>query len=345
MRKRGAAAVLMAIFVATLGLPTPARAAEPTVDLSMNLGGPGEVLVGETAEYRLTAGLTEAPADLSSVRAVLTLPDGVTFESAKPDAGGPCTAAASTVTCVAVKKEDNFDAFVWYVTVRFAADLALGERLRFTAVASSDGTEATPIDNTSTFETGVVHLADLGLTAIPPTGKITLGQPVKYTLIVTNHGPGVVRHFALHEGFDSHWYSGGTVEGAEKGECFGDPGMMICDVSTELQPGEEVRLVHNLPTSTDDTVLDLTQSVSVSFYEYAGDKNKANDTLEIPLEFAAKASSSPSASPSPSATTTPEAETPTLPITGPATPLVGLTGLLLLLTGAGIVLATRRRRT
>ncbi|MEV6299162.1 hypothetical protein AB0M02_07135 [Actinoplanes sp. NPDC051861] len=339
MTIRGTAAALMTFIALIVGLAAPAQAAAPPADLSINLSGPSQVMAGGTGEFRMHVGLAEPPADLTTIRAVLTLPAGVAFESATPGEGGPCTAAGSTVTCAAEKKDETLDAFVWHVTVRFAADIALGDQRRLTAVASSADTEATPANNTQSVDTEVVHRADLGVTAIPPTGKITLGQPVKYTLVVRNHGPGVVQHFALQESFDSHWYRGGDVLGTDAQECFADPGMMICDLARELRPDEEIRLEHVLPTSAEDTVTDLQQAVRVSLFQYAGDTNPANDEVEVPLEFTAKPGT---ASPSPSATTGP-GDDPTLPITGPGALPIGLAGLLLLLLGTGAVLATRRR--
>jgi hypothetical protein len=331
MTKRSVLIALIALFVSAAGFATPAQAAEADVDLSVNLIGPGEAVAGQTADYKLYVSPIEPPADLTAIRAVLTLPAGATFESAAPDGGGPCTAAGATVTCATDQPTGSVDTISWTVTVKIAADLPVGERLRFSMVASAEGTDS----RTATFDSHVVHVADLGITAIPPAGKVTFGQPVKYTLVIRNNGPGAVRHFALHESFDDGWYGGGTVTGFGDGECFTDPGRLVCDVVTDLQPGKEVRLEHTLPTQVDEEVRGLKQKIWVEIYPYAGDTDKSNDTVTFGFSFAARSSGSPSVSPSPT--------TPTLPITGPGdAPSIGLIGLLFLLAGGVTVAATRR---
>ncbi len=174
--------ILTMACLAVLGA-APAFAADP-VDLKMYLNGPAEVAIGQSGVYSLQVGGQGRP-DPASTRVVLTLPAGLTWESAEPGAigcatgpglpacsrnSGPCRpdAARRVVTCAVDHPED--DLYSYTATVRFTSTLSPGARPSITASVTAANDGGDPADNTTTVATTAIAGSDLSVTAIPPAG-------------------------------------------------------------------------------------------------------------------------------------------------------------------------------
>jgi len=302
---------VLAALIAAAGAalaPAPARAEPlPPVDLLALLTAPDEAAPGGTALYwiNMTSNTRVVP---TNPRLVLTLPAGVTYRSTDPGDSGPCTAnpAGSVVTCTVDRPADIPEGrHLQRITAAVDADVPEGTVLTATLTVESDNPELVPADNTKSDSFTAYLPSDLKLTVIPPGRPVVPGQPVRYTIVARNQGPGTIGHFAVAEGFEG-WYIGGdvTTGGAD---CFTDPGRLVCDLDGPLAPGAELRLEHVLPTRATDDLWGLRTTVGVQTYGPINDTNPANNTLSFSFRFAAKpgGSPSPSASASPSVSASP----------------------------------------
>ncbi|MBM2614921.1 hypothetical protein JIG36_05030 [Actinoplanes sp. LDG1-06] len=324
-------AVVMALLLA--GGAGLAAAPEALV-----LTGPERVLIGHSAVFTLQA-------SAGTAEVVLTLPDGVTYESAEPGAvktgaggrnSGPCTVEGPVVTCTVDHPEDELPS--WTATVRFADDLTPGRPLTLTATAG---------ELTRTVETIPVRGADLAVSAEAPTAVITPGEPLTYTVVVRNLGPDPVAGFTLWEWFDGGWYRGVTVD-HEDAQCESDPGQFNCRITRELPAGAEIRLDHVMPTVADDKTYGRSGIVELEVNDDPAPLDPSNDKVTFPVKFAPK----PTPSPTPTTTTPAPGDGEGgggggdggLPITGPATGPLVLTGVAFVLLGVAALGFTRRRR-
>jgi uncharacterized repeat protein (TIGR01451 family)/fimbrial isopeptide formation D2 family protein len=154
----------------------------PAADLTITKSAPAKVGPDGTLTYALHVE-NHGPSIAHKVKVTDPLPAGVDFVSA--DEG--CAAAGTTVTCEVLGGElavgDTAD-FKVTVHVPFAlADQAL---VNTATVAGEEG-DPHPEDNTSTVTTTVGPAADLAITKT--MGKAQAGQPLIYTLAVTDKGP------------------------------------------------------------------------------------------------------------------------------------------------------------
>ena len=142
------------------------------------------VTAGELLTYTLVA-VNYGPSSANDVTVVDTLPAGVTMV----DAGG-CVASEPTVTC-------DLGALVagarvtLTLVVQTASALLPGASLGNRAVVSASTPDPDLANNVATVDTSVVALADFAITKqqTAPTGTVSAGQLVTYTVTITNHGP------------------------------------------------------------------------------------------------------------------------------------------------------------
>ncbi|MEU7902728.1 LPXTG cell wall anchor domain-containing protein [Actinoplanes sp. NPDC049118] len=315
-------AILLLIVGATIGLgPAPAWAAP--IDLKMTLTGPTTVTAGGVVAYRMRVEAGSAP-DAASIRAWMYLPSGVTFLPAAwhEDESGPCVDGSCTV-----KRPEHIarGVFEWTVTLQFDT-MPDGTRLGLRATAESAGEEATPADNLDELDVTLVEADDVGLTAVPPAGPVTAGEPVTFDVIAKNLGRRQISRIALAYSELGPWFTGGSLD-VEGSECMSDPGQMRCSLPANLKPGEELRIKNIFPTHANDETWGTRGTVRI---------RSTNSDITVKFRFA----------PKPGSTTSPPAPGTGggLPVTGTATTPLALGGIVLLLAGTGALWATRRRR-
>ena len=138
---------------------------------------------GDPLTYTLT--ITNAgPSDATSVTVVDTLPSAVTFVSSNP----PCNLAGATLTCALGELAAGGNATVTIdVTVN---DDATGVLVN-TATVSGDETDPNPANNSASQPTGIEFTpeTDLGITKTDSADPVSPGDPLTYTLTITNAGP------------------------------------------------------------------------------------------------------------------------------------------------------------
>jgi len=143
------------------------------------------VTAGENLGYTISvanAGLSDDPA---TVTVADTLPAGVSFVSAG-GAGWTCGEAAGVVTCtragLAVGPAPNIDVVV-------LVEPETRGTLVNTVSVSSPTTDPNPANDTATESTTVAAETDLALTKTGSASPLPPGQPLVYTMTVTNTGP------------------------------------------------------------------------------------------------------------------------------------------------------------
>lgn len=162
-------------------------------DLDVHLtDAPDPVAAGTQLTYQVQAHNHGSPNTAHAATVALTLPAEVSFASA---AAG-CTLDAVVVTCRLGDLAPGASGSA-SVTVNVPADLVYRNGgpadLTARAIASHDGTDYNPVDNTVTAVTRVVAVADVQVTAATATGprEVLIGSPASMSLDVTiaNAGP------------------------------------------------------------------------------------------------------------------------------------------------------------
>ena len=142
-------------------------------------------LVGDLFTYTLTI-TNYGPSSATSVTLTDMLPLSVTLDAAIPSQGTSCNESGGVVTCALGTLGFNETATV---TITVIVDpLARGGITNAVEVASAE-TDPDTYDNEDIEETGVYAEADLAVIKTGSSGGVAAGQPLTYTVTVTNIGP------------------------------------------------------------------------------------------------------------------------------------------------------------
>jgi hypothetical protein len=355
-------AVLIALLAAGVVGPAAATAWAAPGDMQLTISGPDQIAIGQSRSvYTLTA-VPQVTIDPASVRVVLTLPAGVTYVSAEPQASGcadrpgdtgcnagPCLTdtARTVVTCTVSKAAEVYR---YTATVAVASTVPVGAVLPISATVTFGDGETTTAQTTATAVLG----ADLGAEVIGPERPVRPGRPVEYTVVVHNYGPATVTAFAVFGSYDLSWFIGGSAAG---GECFSDVGLMTCDFVTTLRPGAERRLTFTMPTLADAALWGTSSRVAVHVNDQPLPESvdETNNRAAFTFSFArrphhpATTPATPTSSPSSSPAggngngNGNGGDEPGLPITGAAPAPLVASGIVLLLLGTAAIRLTGRR--
>ncbi|MFN8422541.1 MAG: hypothetical protein U0470_03840 [Anaerolineae bacterium] len=162
--------------------PTAIRAlADLRLDKSVD---PPTLLAGDTVHYTIAV-TNDGPSDAQAVSVVDLLPAGFTFLH---DTDSCAEAPAGTLTCtlgtLAAGASTSFDVYA-RVNVNTAPGVYTNR-----AAASSTTSDPDPSDNVDTVDVSVVASADLRITKTAvPSGPVSAGAPIRYTIYVDNLGP------------------------------------------------------------------------------------------------------------------------------------------------------------
>jgi large repetitive protein len=155
----------------------------PAADLTIEKTAPATVEPDGSLTYSLHVE-NHGPSVAHKVKVADPLPAGVDFVSASEG----CAAAGTTVTCDVPGELAVGDAADFQVTVHVPFALG-GQALTNTATVGAEEGDPHPEDDSSTVSTTVGPAADLAITKT--MGKAQAGEPLTYTLAVTNKGPSV----------------------------------------------------------------------------------------------------------------------------------------------------------
>lgn len=157
----------------------------PSADLAIiKTSCPTDTVVGSPVEYLITV-FNNGPSAATGVTVTDTLPSGVTVGDILPSQGS-CDLIGNTVSCDIGSLELNQIATISITItpntegpIQNTANVAIGE----------EETDPNPENNESSVTTNVGPSADISVTKVASSSEVILGQPLTYTITVTNNGP------------------------------------------------------------------------------------------------------------------------------------------------------------
>ena len=200
------------------------------------------------------------------------LSPNLSFGTATPSQGGPCTFTAGVLSCLLGPLANGATATI-AVTAALAANASGLSSVTNVATVNSATDDPNLTNNTATVVTPVVFSADVaaGITVTSPAGPVTPGNPVQLTLTATNHGPSTARGVTLTEDL-SPLQAASVVTGAG---CSIAGTVLTCVVGT-LAPGATFTAVVQATVPPDTTATSIPANDRVS--SGTPDSNPANDT-------------------------------------------------------------------
>jgi uncharacterized repeat protein (TIGR01451 family)/fimbrial isopeptide formation D2 family protein len=151
---------------------------------------PGDALVYTLTVHNL------GPSAAANVILTDALPAGVTFSGATDG----CTESGGVVRCVVGSL--SADATVVYtVAVTVDADVYPGASLENVAEVTTSTADPNPLNNRADADTAIIGAASFMIVKeqVEPTGAVTAGSLVTYTITFTNTGPGAARVVAVQD--------------------------------------------------------------------------------------------------------------------------------------------------
>jgi uncharacterized repeat protein (TIGR01451 family) len=241
-------------------------------DLSLTASAtPASVHTADRITYSLlvvNGGLQAA----QNVRLTDQLPAGTSFVSVAP--GSPACAVTSGVLGCSLGAMANSAQQTVTLVVAVGQGLA-GTTIADTAQVTSDTVDPNPANNTSTATTPVRAAADLQLTQTGPASALA-GNPLGYTLTVTNAGPDAAATVTLSDTLPADLTAPSFTTTA--GSCSIASGRLSCPLGTLAGGGTvTVTVAGTLSMSTAVTSISNTASVSSS----TDDLNPANNTASV----------------------------------------------------------------
>lgn len=249
-------------------------------DLSIIKTGPATAIAGTNVTYNLSV-TNGGPSPAANVVVRDAIPIGVTMVSVTPSAG-TCNAGVpgdpfQPTTCSLGPLAAGASASV-SVTVKVKPD-TLG-LLHNDARVTSDTFDPNLGNNLATVATSVTGSADLAVTKVSSPSPVLAGNPLTYTITVSNNGPSTATAVRITDSLTTGTTFVSGVDGNGSTVCaLIQPNTVICDLAT-MQPGttKTVLLTVKVAASVDPgTVLSNTVTVSSA----TPDPNLANNTSTV----------------------------------------------------------------
>jgi len=188
-----------ALALTLLALVTSASAQSASVAISGDINGGSPPIAGATTTYSLNIS-NEGPDDAANLQLMTSVPSGTTFNSLSAPPGWSCSTPPSggtgSITCSIASFPPGFVSFTLVINVPRAT--AQGTVITLNAAVAS--TTADPDANDNTLElTGTVEWqSQLALSKSAPPSAFA-GDPITYTLNVTNAGPSDAANVTLND--------------------------------------------------------------------------------------------------------------------------------------------------
>ena len=271
--------------LATLGSPVHRPGLPATIpvaaeaDLAITkTASPSPLAPGQSVSYVVTV-KNNGPNDAANVTVTDNLPPDLTFGSATPSQGAPCTFASGAVTCPMGTVANGATVTVG-ITASLAPDATGISSLTNAATVTSTTDDPNPANNSATAVTPVAVSADVaaGIAVSSPAGPVTPGNPVTLTLTATNNGPSTAQGVVLSEDL-SPLLAGSVIAGPG---CSITATVLTCLVG-RLAPGATFTATVQATVPPDTTAASIPATDTVS--SASPDRNPANDaaTTTIPV--------------------------------------------------------------
>ena len=263
---------------------------EPAADLTVDKLGPATVVAGTSMTYTVLIA-NGGPSDALDVVVTDTLPAGVTLVDSSVVAGtGSCVAGVCTFpvvpagTFASVEVQVDVDPFLTSTTT-----------LTNTVDVTSSTPDPDPTTNTDDHVTDVEQLADLSVLKTVSLDPFVPGQPLTYTITVTNNGPSA----AMNSTLDDQIPAGLTVTNLQSpvGSCSEDGVTISCQFG-DVGPGQSFAVEVEAETDPSITTTVINTAIVDSDTEEAtpGDESSTATTEPLPtadLEVTKTASPDP----------------------------------------------------
>jgi uncharacterized repeat protein (TIGR01451 family) len=208
-------------------------------DLSITkTGAPVPAQVNSDLTYTIVV-TNHGPASVPNVQMDDSIPAGVDFVSSSVSAG---TAACALVTATNFHCNLGTMAPTAVITVTVVVKPTVAGALSNTATVANDGSPAAPIDfdltnNSATFVVDARD-SDLSITKSATPEPVGVGQPLTYTIVVTNNGPGIASGVKVSDPLPTAVTS--TSVTISSGTCTGS-GTITCTIGV-MNPTDVVTL-------------------------------------------------------------------------------------------------------
>ncbi|MCW2598924.1 MAG: hypothetical protein JWM02_753 [Frankiales bacterium] len=218
----------------------------PKSDLSIvKTASPNPVLVGQVLTYTLTV-LNSGPSNATGLTVSDPLPANVSFVSVTPSPA--CGQAGGTVTCSLGALASGASTTI---TVKVVPNAAAAGTITNTATVKGNQFDNNPSNNSSSVTTTVQPSANLALTKVASPDPVTVGQPLTYTLKVTDNGPSTATGVTVTDTLPA---SVSFVSASpSQGTCGQAGGTVTCSIGT-LANGASATITITVTPNTPGTV-------------------------------------------------------------------------------------------
>ena len=226
---------------------------EADVEMVSKVDTPDPAVAGETITYTLTA-TNNGPSQAAAVTIVDTLPAGVTVVVASLPAD--CVEGVGTVTCT-VSSLDALATATRTFTVTVDPGTPSGTVLTNTATVSSTTTDPDLGNQAAIAQTTIGTSADLSITKSAAPSPVVAGEPLSYTITVSNAGPSVAQAVTVTDTLPSGLSN--AVVASSLGGCLALPcllgaiapaGSATVTITADVDPGVTTDLVNTAAVSS-----------------------------------------------------------------------------------------------
>jgi large repetitive protein len=234
---------------------------------------PSPFIPGQTGTYTITVSNT-GPSAATAVQVGDPVPAGFIVTGASSTAG-TCT-AGTTVSCVLGTVPP-----LTTVTVTVTGNIAPGQTssLSNTASVTSATPDPSPLDHSSTVVTPVAPSADIRIVKTVDRSSVRAGEPLTYSLVVTNDGPSTAVAVSVVEAPPA----GITITGVTTpvGSCLPSGTGRTCQLG-DVAPGASVTITVTATVDAAQAAGTLTNSASATSPS-TPDPATSNNTATVPV--------------------------------------------------------------
>jgi uncharacterized repeat protein (TIGR01451 family) len=247
-------------------------------DLAITKSGPATAIAGTAIDYMLSVTNNGPSANSGGFIITDALPAGVTFQS-----GAGCSAVGQIVSCSSSGLLAGASA-TFTIHVAVLPSVAEGTILHNAATISSTNTsDPNSANNTSsTFDTTIHANADLSITKSAPAAVIA-GQPLAYTITVTNNGPSDAQSVVLHDVIPADAVFASQTQNSGPAFSTANSGNTINDTIATLVSGASATFTisTNVKPAPSTTTLTNTATIAATTTDPAANNNSSTATTSV----------------------------------------------------------------